>query len=333
MFLTGGTGLVGSHVAERLIGDGNEVVALCRRGSDTSFLEKLGCTLSEGDLGDSRGELADRIRGCRWAVHCAARVFSGKDWAEVQRVNVEGTRNTLEAAARAGVRHAVHVSSVAVYGSATEPMDGRAPLEGTLPRDNLYARSKRLAEAAAAEVHDSGRMKVTVVRPSVVYGERDRLFTPRLARFLRFPVVPVMGPGDNTVPVVYAGNVAAGVAAALDGRGAGSAFNLASDGPVTQRELLEGLARGLGRSPMFVPVPGALVRTAARLADVASSIVPGMRYVSGARAARLVLGSNPYESRRARDDLGWRPLVTHESALRRTGHWLIHGNNNEVTRS
>ena len=307
------------------------MVALHRPGSDTSFLKELGCTLSEGDLGDDPSKLADQIEGCRWAVHCAARVYTGRDWPAVQAANVDGTRNTLEAAARAGVRHAVHVSSVAVYGEASGPMDGARPLEGTIRPDNLYARSKRLAEEVATKIHESGRMQVTIVRPGAVYGERDRLFAPNLARLLQIPVVPVMGRGDNTVPVVYAGNVAAGVASALDGRGSGSAFNLAVDFPLTQRKLLEGLARGLGRSPTFVCLPAALVRAVASVADGVSFIVPGLRGVSGARVARLGLGENPYSSQRARESLDWRPSVPHESALRKTGKWLLHRQDNEVT--
>ena len=330
VFLTGGSGLLGSHIAERLLGEGHEVVALHRPGSDTSFLKGLGCTLSEGDLGDDPSRLAGRIEGCRWAVHCAARVYSGRDWSAVQAVNVEGARNTLEAAALAGVRHAVHVSSVAVYGETSGPLDGTGPLEGTIPPDHFYARSKRLAEEVATEVHESGRMLVTIVRPSAVYGERDRLFAPGLARLLRIPVVPMLGRGDNTVPVVYAGNVAAGVTAALDGRGSGSAFNLAVDYPLTQRELLEGLARGLGRSPTLVPVPAAMVRAVAWLADGVRTMAPGSGGVSGARIASLGLGENPYSSQRARERLGWRPCVTHESALRKTGQWLLHGHDNEV---
>ena len=306
-------------------------MALHRPETDTSFLKELGCTLSEGDVGDDPSRFAERLEGCRWAVHCAARVYSGKDWSSVQAVNVEGTRNTLEAAARAGVRHAVLVSSVAVYGQTSGPTDGAGPLEGTIRPANLYARSKRLAEEIATEIHESGRMQVTIVRPSAVYGERDRLFAPTLARILRLPVVPVLGDGNNTVPVVYAGNVAAGVASALDGRGSGSAFNLAVDFPLTQRALLEGLARGLGRSPTLVSLPAGLVRAAARVAGGATFVVPGLRGLSGARVARLGLGENPYSSQRARDRLGWRPSVPHESALPRTGRWLLHGPDKEVT--
>ena len=229
------------------------------------------------------------------------------------------------------MRHVVHVSSVAVYGQTSGPMDGAGPLKGTIRLDNFYGRSKRLAEEAATAMHDSGRLQVTIVRPSAVYGERDRLFAPNLARLLQIPVVPLMGRGDNTVPVVYAGNVAAGVGSALDGRGAGSAFNLAVDFPLTQRELLEGLARGLGRSPTFVCFPAALVRAVANVADGASFMVPGLRGLSGARVARLGLGENPCSSQRAREWLGWRPSVPHESALRRTGKWLLRRQDNEVT--
>ena len=161
----------------------------------------------------------------------------------------------------------------------------------------------------------------------------DRLFAPTLARILSLPVVPVLGHGNNTVPVVYAGNVAAGVASALDGRGSGSAFNLAMDYPLTQRELLEGLARALGRSPTLVGLPAGLVRGAARVADGASFAVPRLRGLSGARVARLGLGENPYSSQRARDRLGWRPAVPHESALQRTGQWLLHRPDSEVTES
>jgi nucleoside-diphosphate-sugar epimerase len=331
VFLTGGTGLLGSHIAERLLAEGHEVVALHRPAADASFLKKSGCTLSKGDIGDDPTQLAHKIEGCRWAVHCAALVYTGKDWSTVEAVNVQGTRNTLYAAAQAGVRHSVHVSSVAVYGQTSGPMDGAGPLVGNIASDNFYGRSKRLAEEAATEIHESGRMQVTIVRPSAVYGERDRLFAPNLARLLRSPVVPVMGRGDNTVPVVYAGNVAAGVASALDGRASGGAFNLAVDYPLTQRELLEGLARGLNRSPTLVSLPAALVRALARVAGGASFMLPGVRGLSAARVVRLALGENPYLSQRARDRLGWRPSVSHESALRSTGRWLLHRHDNEVT--
>ena len=80
------------------------------------------------------------------------------------------------------------------------------------------------------------------------------------------------GRGDNTVPVVYAGNVAAGVVAAVDGRGSGRAFN--QDFPLTQLQLLEGMAGGLGANPRFWFVPAGSIRALARVADVRGMKVP-----------------------------------------------------------
>ena len=322
VFLTGGSGLVGSHIAERPLEAGHEVVALQRPTSNTGLLREIGCSVAAGDIRDDSEMLATHMKGCRWVVHCAAVVYSGTEWPSVRAVNVDGTRNVLEGAARAGVEHAVHISSVAVYGQVDAEADETGPLDGHLRPKDLYARSKRMAEGVAMDLHESGRLSVTVVRPSVVYGERDRLFTPRLARLLRLPVVPVLGPGDNTVAVVYAGNVAAGVESALDGRGAGQAYNLSEDHPLTQEGLLTGLASGLGKTPRLARLPAGLIRGVAQLGDALRLSVPGAEGLAPSRVARLALRDNPYRSARARDILGWRPPHRHEESLRRTGEWL-----------
>ena len=314
--------MLGSHIAERLLEAGHQVVALQRPTSNTGLLKEMGCSVAEGDIRDDSDALATHMEGCRWVVHCAAVVYSGTEWPSVRAVNVDGTRNVLGGAARAGVEHAVHISSVSVYGQITSETDEIRPLDGPLRPRDLYARSKRMAEEVAMELHESGRLSVTLVRPSVVYGERDRLFTPRLVRLLRLPVVPVLGSGDNTVPVVYAGNVSAGVESALSGKGAGQAFNLSEDHALTQQELLTGLARGLGRTPRFVHLPAGLIRGVARLGDAVRLPVPGAEGLALSRVARIALRDNPYRSARARDILGWRPPHRHAEALRRTGEWL-----------
>ena len=73
VFLTGGSGLIGSHVAERLRTQGAEVVALQRRGSDTRRLESIGCRVVVGDLTDSVESYTSQLAGCRSIVHAAAR--------------------------------------------------------------------------------------------------------------------------------------------------------------------------------------------------------------------------------------------------------------------
>lgn len=322
VFITGATGLIGSHLAAELLAKGHEVVALVRASSDTAHLRDLGCDFAQGDVRDEPDRLAPLVAGCTHVVHGAALVYAGREWPRVRAVNVDGTRNVLRAAAEVGVRHAVHVSSVAVYGAAPGPVDESTPIDGGIPTDDLYARSKREAEEVARGIESRRGLPVTVVRPSAVYGERDRLMTPAVADIVRLPLVPLFGPGDNALPVVYAGNVAEAVRLVLEAEPGGATFDIGLDYPLTQRALFRLLAEGLGRRPRFVGIPGGLVSGGAKALSRLGLSTPGAKHLPLERVARLALGENPYPSRRIRSELAWTPSHHHEDALPRAGAWL-----------
>ena len=166
-----------------------------------------------------------------------------------------------------------------------------------------------------------------MLRPAAVYGERDRLLAVRLAALVRSPLVPMLGPGRNTLPVVYAGNVAAAVERCLDREPEDSprTYDLGVDEPLTQEGLLAGMARALGARPRFVRIPAALVRGCVQLVERLRLTVPGAGDLSLSRFARLALDENPYVTRRIRSELGWTPAFGHEEALARTAAWLTLG--------
>ncbi|RMH23226.1 MAG: NAD-dependent epimerase/dehydratase family protein, partial [Gemmatimonadetes bacterium] len=128
VFLTGGTGLIGSHLAERLRAAGHAVVCLHRPGSDTTVPAALGCELVEGDARDAPELQAERMAGCEAVVHAAALVYGSTSWDEARAANVDATERVLAAAALAGAERAVHVSSVAVYGETRGAVDEDTPL-------------------------------------------------------------------------------------------------------------------------------------------------------------------------------------------------------------
>lgn len=321
VFVTGATGLLGSHLIQELRRGGHEVVALVRQDSDTRFLAAQGCELVEADIRSVADDLAPLVDGCSHLVHSAALVYAGGEWPKIRAVNVDGTRSVLRAASLAGVGHAVHVSSVAVYGAASSPVTEATPTDTPLPPDDLYARSKREAEEVARGIEEKRGLPVTIVRPSAVYGERDRLLTPTVAALLRLPVVPLFGPADNTVPVVYAGNVAVAIRLCLEAARGSETFDVGLDHPLTQRALFELMARGMGRTPRFLHLPTRLVRQAASLSSRFGVGTPGAKHLPLERVARLALGENPYPSRRIRAELGWHPPHRHEDALPRVGAW------------
>lgn len=322
VFITGATGLLGSHLARELRDRAHDVVALVRPESDAGHLRELGCTLVQGDIRDDPDDLAPSMEGCTHVVHGAALVYASGEWPKIRAVNVDGTRNVLKAAATSRVGHAVHVSSVAVYGAVEGPVDETTSTDSPIPPGDLYARSKREAEEVARGIERNGRLPVTIVRPSAVYGERDRLMAPAIADILRLPVVPLFGPADNTLPVVYAGNVAVAMRLCLEAARGEETFDVALDHPLVQRALFEFLAHGLRRRPRFVHLPAGLLRTGARWLTRLGAGTPGAPHLPLERVARLALGENPYASRRIRSELDWSPPYGHEEALRRTGEWL-----------
>jgi nucleoside-diphosphate-sugar epimerase len=323
VYLTGGTGLLGSHLALRLRARDHEVVALCRENADTLLLNEHGCEIVHGDVRDGSASLTSGMADCTHLVHGAALVYADGHWPTVRAVNVDGTENVLRAGARAGVRCAVHLSSVAVYGTVDGEVNETASIERAIPEDDLYARSKREAELVARRVEAEEGLILAILRPSAVYGERDRLMIPAVADIVDRRLVPMFGSGENTLPIVYAGNVAEAIRLVLEAGEGGVTYDVGRDETLTQRQLFQWLAAGLGRQPSFVRIPAGVVRGAVALLSTLGVGTPGAKHLPLERVARLALGENPYPSLEIRRKLGWSPSETHQEALKRSGEWFV----------
>lgn len=318
VLVTGASGLVGSHVVEALAARGESVRALVRPASRAAVL-RLGAEAVVGDVTDPAAWQA-ATRGVRAIVHAAAIVQRRATWEQYVAVNVDATRRAVAAAATAGAR-LVHVSSVAVYGgsaaypSTPERRDEDYPFR-PIAEPDFYGRTKRAAEEVVCEAAARGEIVAAAIRPTVIYGERDRLFTPRVIRAVRHFFVPQIGAGANRLSCVYAGNVAAATVAALDAPLRGfRAYNVTGDGPpaLSQREFFAAVAAALGRRyrPMRIPIP---------LAGLAIGLFTARRL---ARAAVAFLrGENPYVDDRIRRELGWRPPTPAPQAIGRTVAWF-----------
>ena len=324
VFLTGATGLVGSHVAMRLRASGHEVRALVRDGSDRELLDGLGCAVVSGDLASTKATLAKQIAGCDALVHAAALVGARATSEHYHALNVAGTSAVLSAAASAGVSRALHVSSVAVYGAVRGNVTEERWQEAPIPPNAHYASSKRAAEEAAWSLDGRGGMRVTTVRPALIYGEHDRHVARRLDRIARAPILPLPDGGRWTPPLVYAGNVAAGIIAALELPGAaGRAYNLAQDHDAPLRDVMSTWCEVRGiRLPWMPSIPGRAIGGGAQAFDFLVRLLPALHLPGLTRPARLLRESNPYDSGRARRELGWTDLVPLDEALRRTARWL-----------
>ncbi len=325
LFLTGATGLVGSHVAELWVERGRTVRCRVRPGSDTRHLEELGCELVIGDL--TRPEtFRGAADGCSVTVHSAAVLGSDSPWEKHRSVNVEGTQHVVAESLRAGVGKLVHVSSVAVYGHPSDhdrlPIDETSPTELPVPESARYERSKRRSEQVVRRSAGS-EMEWTILRPEMVMGERDRELTPRIVRHVRRPVVARIGDGRNDLPVVYAGNVAlAAWKAAVSPGAAGRAYNVTDDGSLTQRELLETAQRILESGGPVIPVPEVVLRAGSRALGAAVELLPReLADVARGRHLWFFAHDDPFDGSRIRRELGWEPAIRAYEGWERSLEW------------
>lgn len=328
--VTGATGLVGSHIVERLLELGWTVRALARMPSSARAVLPDGVDVIAGDVLDEASFIRAAI-GCHTVFHAAANIIVRGGWEAYRITNVEGTRNAIGAAERATAR-LMHVSSVAVYGPSarydaarhgekTDESTALAPLRERA----YYARSKRESEQLVLDAHRQGRVWATAIRPDVVYGRRDRQFVPRMAQLVRRGAIPLLNGGRSTMAVVHAANVAQGavLAATTDAAG-GNAYNLANDFDVSVRQFFELAGQGLGTRPLWIPMPASVARAVVRGARSVLRLVTGGR-VSMVSTSMIdfIAEDNPFSSDRAKRELGWAPMVRPEEGVPDAFRWWL----------
>ncbi|HEY7630274.1 MAG TPA: aminotransferase class III-fold pyridoxal phosphate-dependent enzyme, partial [Thermoleophilaceae bacterium] len=321
--VTGATGFIGGRLAQRLVQDGYQVRCLARASSDTSRLDKLDVEIATGDLTSAK-TLARAAEGCRYVFHCGALV---SDWAtpgEIAHINVEGTRNLLDASLGASVERFIHFSTTDVYGYPGGPgVDEN--YAGTRFR-NWYSQTKRAAED---EVRRTDKALDTVIlRPATVYGPGSVDVVGGIARALRGGNMLLVDRGSAVAGLVYVDNLVDAALLALSHDAApGQAFN-ASDGlDITWKQFTDGLAEGLGCKEVRWSMPYWLAN------GIGFSLEQGYRVLHRttklttppllSRQAVHVLGRNQdFSNDKARELLGWEPRVDYAAGLEATLDWL-----------
>ena len=322
--VTGATGFIGSHVVDRLLEGDDTVRALVRPSSDVSYLRERSVELVSGDITDP-ASLPAAVAGVDVVYHTAAMVSDWGPWRDFEAVTIEGTRNVLEAAAGAGVPRFLHVSTDGVYAHRYlgKRITEETPLETRFAGWDYYRRSKVAAERLAWRYHTDGRLTVTVVRPGVVLGERDRATQPGVVAYLRSKGATYLGNGHNRLPYVYAGDVAALCRlAATEEKAAGQAYNAVSQETVTQRELFAAAAEEAGLEPPRRGVPLTLAYGAALAMEVVNVLGGRRTRPSLTRMAVTMVGGDYLEDAgKGERELRWRAETPMREAVRRAAEW------------
>ncbi|HXV77692.1 MAG TPA: NAD-dependent epimerase/dehydratase family protein [Candidatus Polarisedimenticolaceae bacterium] len=320
--ITGASGFIGSRLAYRCVELGHVVRVLTevRNDVERQYLGELGTAGVEAVVGSVTD--FDAVRrahdGVERVFHLAAaqheaNVPDGHFW----KVNVDGTRNMLQASVESGVSRFVHGSSIGVYGwTPNQPIRD----DSALDPDNIYGVTKLAGEQAVREFAE--RLPCVIVRISEVYGPGDRRLI-KLFRGVRDGKFPIIGDGKNLHHLIYIDDLLDGLMAAAERPEAvGQTFVLAGVRPVSTIEMIEAVAAELGTKPPRLRVPLAPVMLAARLAE--ALLRPfGIQPPIHPRRMNFYRKSFAFGMTAAREAIGFAPKVDLRTGLAATKRWYV----------
>jgi nucleoside-diphosphate-sugar epimerase len=314
VFVTGATGFVGSHLTERLWREGACVRVLARDPQKLPPELRDRVEVVCGDLLQLDG-FVQALADCDCVFHVAAWLGRPNRRETAYAVNVDATRQLVEAARAAGVRRFVGTSSIAVYGPVPEGV-----VDETWPSSDvyLYSETKTRGEQAVFAAQ-TDRLSVTVLRPAQVFGPRGGAWTTLPVKLVRRGLPMLIGGGQGLAHPVYVENlVDAYLLAAQREEAMGEAFTIC-DADMPWRDFYGRYAAMLGKRPRSIPAW--LAWGVAFSGEIAAKLTrrppPFSRAMLG-----YVTGRCTFSTEKARRLLGWSPRFSFDEAMSRTEAWL-----------
>jgi len=316
VLVTGASGFIGRALCEKILTKGWQVRGIFRTGSDLSRLPD-GVEAFLIAAIDSDTNWVDALSGIDTVVHLAARVHIMDDpsvdpLVEYRKVNVEGTRCLGIAAAKAGIKRFVYISSIKVNGegraSAYTEDDDEAP-------EDPYGLSKWEAEQELHKIADKSSIEVVIIRPPLVYGPGVKANFLRLLKIVKCGIPLPLASIKNQRSFIYLENMVDAIITCINrSKAAGHTF-LVSDGKnISTPELIKQIAMAMGKPALLFSIPPFLIQLAGKFTGKSSAI-------------DRLLDSFTIDSSRIRKELEWNPPYTMKEGIEVT----VHGCGSQLT--
>ena len=317
VLVTGATGFAGSHLAKRLLDEGQDVRILARPTSNTSRPELAGAEVVVGDV-THKDAVRRAVEGAATVYHLAA-VFrrAGLPDSVYWAVNYAGTRNLLEASLDSSVRRFVHCSTVGVLGHVDNP-----PADENTPYkvDDIYQRSKCKAEQTALGFQEEYGLPVTVIRPAAIYGPGDLRWLKLFKAIARRRFV-MLGSGETFIHMVYVSDLVDAFRLAADSPDAvGKVYTAAGERYVTLNELAGMIAEAVGVPAPKLHFPVKPVRIASGACEDVCRLL-GVEPPIFRRRVDFFVKNRAFDITKARTELGYSPKVSLDEGISRAARW------------
>ena len=325
--VTGGGGFLGSAIVRLLLARGDRVRSLSRGFHHA--LHALGVYQCRGDVADDF-EVNRAVRGCDIVFHVAAKAGVWGRYDDYHRTNVVGTDNVLDACRVWGIRRLVYTSSPSVVfdGRDMEGANESAPYPTHY--DAYYPQTKALAERRVLAANGP-ELATIALRPHLIWGPGDNQLVPRiLARARRLRRI---GTANKLIDSIYIDNAAAAHLLAADrltpgAPCAGRAYFLSNGEPLPLWDLVNRILAAADLPPVTKTIPAGVAYAVGWFLEMVYGLLhirrepPLTRFV-----ARELTTAHWFDLSAARNDLGYRPLVSIDEGLRRLAEALRQGRN------
>lgn len=319
ILVTGATGFVGQNLVNSLLRENRQVRACVRR----QHKDYLDSPIVELFLVEDLSEALNwekALKDISVVIHTAARVHIMDDSAadpltEFRKVNTAGTLNLARQAAKLEVKRFIFISSIKVNGDMTSIDQPFKPNDDYIPTDP-YGLSKYEAEQGLLAIEKETDMEVVIIRPPLVYGPGVKANFSSMMKWIRRGVPLPLGAIHNQRSLVALDNLVDFIIHCIDHPKARNEVFLVSDGEdVSTTELLKKVAKAFGKPPHLLPIPVSLMTFAAAL-------------IGKKTVADRLFGSLQVDSSKARDLLGWKPVITMDEQLTKTAEAYIDNEKN-----
>ncbi len=311
ILITGSTGFVGHRLLNVLHGQYHNIRVVRRRDDcGHSFCEF--CTV--GDI-DIKTDWFRALKDIDIVIHLAARVHVMDDpvmepLVEFRKVNVDGTLNLADQAAREGVRRFIFMSSIKVNGEKTRRNIPFTESDAPEPSD-AYAISKYEAEQGLLRIAEETGMEVVIIRPPLVYGPEVKANFLKMMRWLYRGIPLPLGAINNKRSLIALDNLVNLIMVCMEHPAAANRVFLAADGKdLSTTELLKKLGHFLGKPARLIPVPRGILEA-------------GLKMAGKSDMADRLCGSLQVDISKTKQLLGWRPPVTVDEGLAKTARWFL----------
>ena len=327
VLVTGASSLIGHHVVKLLKQRGDEVTVLQRSPANLASVREVLFDLSVASNASAESvnpTLLSALQGQQAVIHLAAKVGVAGRWEAYQAINIEGTRQLINAALQCEVPGFVHISSPSVAHAGKSLVGAPA---GVAEPDHVrghYARSKAMGEQIALAANGDV-MKVVSLRPHLVWGPGDRQLVQRIIDRAKAKRLLLVGSGQAFIDTTYIDNAAGAIVAGVDNieRAAGQALVISNGQPRTVSEIIKRIlqAGSLPTTRRHIPAPVAI--TAGSLIEKIWDAMdkqddpPMTRFL-----AEQLATAHWFDQRKTRQLLGWSPSVGIEEGFERLARSL-----------